>query len=88
MYAFEGDRNRKDFEVNPLLNSKSVDIWKVMRDVRTRTKVIKDWSKSKVLNTLEHCKIGGGAIPNMCDPHCSSFLSRLGNKHYYTLHIM
>ena len=30
MYAFEGDR--KEFEVNPLLNSEPVEILKVMRD--------------------------------------------------------
>ena len=40
-----------------MLNSEYVEILKVIRDVRTRTKV-KDCSKSKVLNTLEFCKIG------------------------------
>ena len=58
MYAFEGDR--KKFEVNILLSSEPVEILKVMRDVRTRTKV-KDCSKSKVLNMLEFCKIERGS---------------------------
>ena len=55
MCTFESDR--KEFEVNPLINSEPVEILNVMRDVRTKTKV-KDCSKSKVLNTLELCKIG------------------------------
>ena len=59
MYAFEGDR--KEFEVNPLLNSEPVEILKVMREEmleRQNEDEVKDCSKSKVLNTLELCKIG------------------------------